>query len=145
MELTLARYVKRQTGVPLGASGSFRNMMVRAFGASGFDRFWTHWNPIFSFYLGKYIFHPASLMLPSSLALVITFSVNGLLHDAVTAAVRHEPAWFFTPWFFIMGIMAAVHRRLPVRYHSMSFPTRVLINSIHIVVAIIYPVWAQFF
>ncbi|WP_414829636.1 acyltransferase [Alteromonas sp. H39] len=145
VRLTLRRYVKRQNGVRLGASGSFRNMLVRAFGARGFDRFWTHWNPIFSFYLGKYIFHPVSQVMPVSIALVITFVANGLLHDAVTMAVRLEPAWFFTPWFLIMGLMAAIHRQLPVRYANVPFLGRILINTLHIAVALIYPVWMHSF
>lgn len=142
-KLTLRRYVKRQNGVGLGAPGSLSNMLIRAFGAVGFDRFWTHWNPIFSFYLGKYVFHPASRLLPAPLALVFTFGVNGLLHDAVTMALRHDVAWFFTPWFLIMGMMAALHRHVPVRYAGVPFSGRVVINSLHIAVAIIYPVWAN--
>ena len=141
IRLTLGRYVKRQNGVPLGASGSLSNMLIRAFGARGFDRFWTHWNPIFSFYLGKYIFHPVSQVMPVPMALVITFTANGLLHDAVTMAVRHEPAWFFTPWFLIMGVMAAIHRRVPLRYASPPFVVRALINTLHIGVALIFPLW----
>jgi hypothetical protein len=31
--LTLAQYVRRRTGVPLGASGSLRNMLHRSLGA----------------------------------------------------------------------------------------------------------------
>lgn len=34
--LTLSAYVKRRNGVPLGASGSLQNMLVRSLGAGTF-------------------------------------------------------------------------------------------------------------
>lgn len=51
--LTLAQYVHRRNGVPLGDSGSLRNMLIRSFGAGSFGRFWQYWNPIFDYGLGK--------------------------------------------------------------------------------------------
>lgn len=73
MALSLGQYVRRRNGVPMGASGSFRGMMVRAFGAASFAGFWRYWNPIFGYYLGRYIYTPASRVVPRPLALVVTF------------------------------------------------------------------------
>ena len=44
--LTLEAYVKHRNGVPLGASGSLENMLVRSLGAGTFAKFWQYWNPI---------------------------------------------------------------------------------------------------
>ena len=56
--LTLAQYVKRRNGVALGYSGSFSNMLHRSFGAGTLAKFWQYWNPIWGYYLGRYIHGP---------------------------------------------------------------------------------------
>jgi len=103
-KLTLSEYVRRRNGVSLGAPASLRNMLRRSFGASSFDRFWQHWNPIFGYYLGKYVFVPLKKISPPYVALVLTFVVTGIIHDAVTMAVRQDVAFLFTPWFLFLGI-----------------------------------------
>jgi len=57
-KLTLAQYVRRRNGVPLGASGSLRNMFYRSLGAGSIAGFWRYWNPVFGYYLGRYIYAP---------------------------------------------------------------------------------------
>ena len=103
-KLTLSEYVRRRNGVPLGAPGSLRNMLRRSFGARSFAGFWQHWNPIFGYYLGKYVFVPLKRISPPSVALVLTFVVTGIVHDVVTMAIRQDVAFLFTPWFLFLGI-----------------------------------------
>jgi hypothetical protein len=57
-KLTLSEYVKHRNGLPLGASGSLQNMLIRSFGAGTFARFWQYWNPIWGYALGRYIYAP---------------------------------------------------------------------------------------
>jgi D-alanyl-lipoteichoic acid acyltransferase DltB (MBOAT superfamily) len=102
--LTLFQYIRRRNGVPAGAPGSLRNMLHRSLGAPTFAGFWRHWNPVFGYALGRYVFVPLKLLVPSELALVTTFVVCGAIHDLVTMAVRGSPAFFFTPWFFFLGV-----------------------------------------
>ena len=67
VKLVLSDYIKKRNGVPLGASNSLRNMLYRSLGAGKFSVFWRYWNPIWSYYLGKYIFIvplPPSIFLP---------------------------------------------------------------------------------
>ncbi len=45
-DTTLAESVRRPSGVPLGARGSLRNMLVRSLGAGSFAEFWRYWNPM---------------------------------------------------------------------------------------------------
>ena len=105
--LSLGQYVRRRNGVPMGASGSFRGMMVRAFGAASFAGFWRYWNPIFGYYLGRYIYTPASRVVPRPLALVVTFLACGAIHDAVTVLARGTTRFLFTWWFlfFALGVV----------------------------------------
>lgn len=79
-------------------------MLVRSFGARSFARFWWHWNPVFGYALGRFVFAPLKTVLPPALALVATFVVCGALHDLVTVAVRGSAAFLFTPWFFFLGL-----------------------------------------
>ena len=102
--LTLAQYVQRRNGVPLGDSNSMRNMLHRSLGARSFARFWQYWNPIWGYGLGKYVYAPLQRVLPAVVALILTFVVSGGLHDLATMAVRGSVAFLFTPWFFLLGI-----------------------------------------
>ncbi len=102
--LTLSQYIRRRNGVPAGARGSLRNMLHRSFGASTFAGFWRHWNPIFGYSLGRYVYAPLKAVMPSAMALVATFVICGAIHDLVTTAVRGSPAFLFTPWFFFLSL-----------------------------------------
>ena len=53
---SLAEYVKYRNGVSLGAKGSLVNMLKNSFGAGSFRQFWKYWNPIWGYYLFKYIY-----------------------------------------------------------------------------------------
>ncbi len=103
-KLTLSQYIRRRNGVPAGARGGLRNMLHRSLGASTFAGFWRHWNPVFGYVLGRFVFVPLKRLVPAPLALVATFGVSGAVHDLVTTLVRGAPAFFFTPWFVFLGV-----------------------------------------
>ena len=127
-KLTLAQYVRRRNGAPLGGSGSLRNMFHRSLGAGSFAEFWRYWNPVFGYYLGRYIYAPLKLWLPRAIALVITFVICGALHDAVIIAVRGEMAFLFTPWFFVMGTCVVIGEKAHFDYSKFAWPARAAIN-----------------
>ncbi len=102
--VTLWRYVRKRNGVRAGAPGSMSNMLRRSFGASTLAGFWRHWNPIWGYELSRFVNQPLNRVLPLSLALVLTFVVSGLIHDAVIMALRGEPAFIFTTWFFFLAL-----------------------------------------
>lgn len=127
-KLTLAYYVRRRNGVPLGAAGSLRNMLHRSLGAGTFAEFWRYWNPIFGYYLGRYINAPLKRWLPSSVSLVITFVACGALHDAVGFAATGRGMFLFTPWFFFMGTGVVISQSIQFDYANYIWPVRALIN-----------------
>ena len=59
--LSLAQYVLRRNGVPLGAPHSLQNMLYRSFGAGTYAGFWQYWNPIWGYGLGKYVYAPLNV------------------------------------------------------------------------------------
>jgi hypothetical protein len=134
--LTLAQYVRRRNGVPLGDSNSLRNMLIRSFGAGSFGRFWQYWNPIFGYGLGKYIYSPLRRFLPPAVALIMTFVVSGAIHDLVTMAVRRQSAFLFTPWFFLLGVGVVVGRGLDLDFSERPWLVRAGMNLTYILICL---------
>ncbi|MGI2259220.1 acyltransferase [Shewanella sp. GXUN23E] len=126
--LTLAQYVKKRTGVPLGAKGSMQAMLTKSLGAGSFAGFWRHWNPVWSYYLSRFVMRPLHNVLPFWLSVILTFAVSGALHDAAVILVKWQPIFLFTPWFSLMGLMVVVLSALNINYQSQSIPVRMLIN-----------------
>ena len=130
--MTLAQYISKRNGVPLGHSASLGNMFYRSLGAGSFALFWSYWNPIFGYYLGKYVFKPFKNVLPSAISVILTFIICGALHDAVTTAVRGSLAIFFTPWFFFMSIGVVINKAVQLNYSGFPWLGRAAINLTYI-------------
>ena len=126
--MNLSDYIKKRNGVPLGASNSLRNMMIRSLGAGKFSNFWKYWNPIWSYYLGKYIFKPLKIIFPPALSLLITFTFCGFLHDVVIMIIRWNFALLLTPWFLSMGFCVIIGDYMKIDYSKFTWPIRASIN-----------------
>lgn len=135
--MTLAQYIKKRNGVPLGAKKSLRNMLYRSLGAKNFPEFWRYWNPIFSYYLGKLVFKPLKEILPTSLALIITFIVCGMLHDAIATLAGRKLMVFFTPWFFLMSLGVVLSNFFKLNFSRSSWILRAIINILIIVLCFV--------
>ena len=135
-KLSLAHYVKKRNGVPLGASGSMTNMLSRSFGAASFPIFWHYWNPIWGYYLSRNVMRPLASFLPISLATFLTFLVSGALHDLAVSIVELKTIIFFTPWFGLMGLIVVVSKRAGISYGHVSWPVRAFINASFILVSL---------
>jgi len=136
-KLTLAVYVRRRNGTPLGSSGSLRNMFYRALGAGTFGGFWRYWNPVWGYYLGRYIYAPLKQWLPSWTALLITFSASGILHDALASAVLGRTVFIITPWFFLMGVVVVIGQALRINYSQFVWAARAAINTGYIGISLL--------
>lgn len=127
-KLTLAQYVQRRNGVPLGSPGSLRNMLYRSLGAGTFAQFWRYWNPVWGYYLGRYIHAPLKHRLPPAMSLVTTFLVSGALHDAAASVVTGRIVFLLTPWFLLMGLGVVMGQALHINYSHFAWPVRAFIN-----------------
>lgn len=134
--LTLGQYVKRRNGVPLGDSKSLRNMLSRSFGASSFAGFWQYWNPIWGYGLGKYVYSPLHRILPAAAALILTFIASGVIHDLVTMLVSRSVTFFFTPWFFLMGLGVVVGGAVEMDLSNRSWLLRASVNLTYLLVGV---------
>ncbi|MFD2784564.1 MBOAT family O-acyltransferase [Hymenobacter rubripertinctus] len=129
MKISLKEYIKKRNGVSIGSPKSLRNNLYRSLGARNFSVFWRYWNPIFGYYLGKYIFKPLKNTFPAAFALMFTFIFCGLLHDTVTMMLRGSISLFFTIWFSLMGTAVLVTKFLNNDYSKKSWIIRALANS----------------
>ncbi len=134
---TLAQYVARRNGVPLGDSRSLRNMLERSFGAASFAEFWQQWNPIWGYGLGRYVYAPLRQVLPLTVAFILTFAISGGLHDLATMLVSRSPAFLFTPWFMLLGIGAVLGRAVGVDMAKRPFWVRVSVNLAYLVACLL--------
>lgn len=130
--MSLRAYILHRNGVPAGAPRSLRNMLLRAFGAPTFAGFWRHWNPVFGYALGRYVYTPLQRWLPRAPALVVTFGLCGALHDLVTMAVRGAPAVFFTPWFLLLGIGVLLGRAAHLDTSARPWWARAAVNLAYV-------------
>ncbi|WP_346654740.1 acyltransferase [Pseudoalteromonas ruthenica] len=128
--LSLRQYVKRTNGVPMGATHSLRNMLYRAFGAGSFATFWHYWNPIWGYYLSRYIMRPLNIYLPKALAVWITFLFSGALHDLAVSLIKWQLIVFFTPWFGLMGALALVSTPKRLSYRDTPWLVRATTNAL---------------
>lgn len=132
--MSLADYVKRRNGVPLGGQGALPAMLKRSLGATSFAKFWHYWNPIWGYYLARVVMCPLSRVVPSWIALIATFLVSGLLHDVAISLVKMQLTLLLTPWFGLMGIAVAVSEKLELAWRGYPFAVRALLNLTIIVV-----------
>ena len=128
IDLNLSDYVKRRNGVPLGDSDSLRNMLSRSLGAGTFSIFWQYWNPIWGYYLGKYIFKPLKTIFHPALSILITFVVCGFIHDLAIMLLKWKFTLLLTPWFLFMGLCVIFVNYLKIDYSKFPWMARAAIN-----------------
>lgn len=126
--ISLNNYVKRRNGVPLGHKSSLGNMLKRSLGANTFDLFWVHWNPIWNYYLNKHIYKPLKKICYPYLAVVLTFCFSGFIHDLVGLIIYKKLSFFFSFWFFFMGVIVVLSKHKKIQYSKHSITTNSLIN-----------------
>jgi len=87
-------------------------MFSRAFGASDFTRFWQYWNPLGGYFLGYFCYAPLRRFAPRPPCLIVTFALNGFLHDLGLVwpfgFARTECLPFPFPVFTLTLVMIAV-------------------------------------
>jgi len=128
MKITLSEYIEKRNGVPAGNSKSLRNNLYRSLGAKNFAIFWNYWKPIFSYYLGYYIFKPLKMYLPKNIALVFTFLFCGAFHDLVTLLFTQKTAFLFSIWFLLMAFGVLGSSQLKLNFTDKSWVVRSFIN-----------------
>lgn len=126
--MALGEYVHHRNGTPLGGAGSLRNMLSRSLGARSFAAFWQHWNPVWGYGLGRFVYAPVRRLAPAAVAVLATFVVSGVLHDAAVTVVRRSFTFVVTPWFLLLGIGVLVARATRMDLSRRPWWWRAVIN-----------------
>tara|TARA_B110000902_G_scaffold169684_1_gene193265 strand:+ start:471 stop:896 length:426 start_codon:yes stop_codon:yes gene_type:complete len=126
--MTLSEYVLKRNGIPLGAKGSLLKNLQNSFGAENNVLFWKCWNPIWGFYLSKYIYLPLNRYLPKLISSIVTFGTSGALHDLAMGLLGLGWQNFLTIWFVMMGVFMNISKSLDISYNSFGFFIRAVIN-----------------
>jgi len=143
--LTLAQYVRRRNGVPLGGSGALRNMLHRSLGASSFAGFWQYWNPVFGYGLARYVDAPLRRFLPSTIALILTFVLCGGLHDLVASSIRRSATFPFSMWFLVLGVGVVLGRAVGMDLSSRPWAVRACVNLTYVGICLAVAIVARRF
>ena len=106
-------------------------MLRRSFGAGTLGGFWRHWNPIWSYGLGRFVQRPLRRVMPATAAMLLTFGVSGFIHDAVIMGLRGELTLLFTPWFLLIAGVVLASERLGRSFAGLRMEVRA---GIHIVI-----------
>ena len=128
MKMTLTDYIKKRNGVAIGSSKSLRNNLYRSLGSKNFSTFWRYWNPIFGYFLGKFIFKPLKNVFPVVIAFLLTFVFSGLIHDTVTTLVRGKTSFVFSIWFLFMGVAVLITKFLNHNFSNQKWIIRAILN-----------------
>lgn len=134
--LTLSQYVHRRNGVPLGMSGALRNMLRRSFGAGTFAGFWRYWNPVFGYGLARYVNAPLRRVLPSTIALILTFVVCGFFHDLIAMSIRRSATFPFTTWFLLLGVGVVLGGSVGMNLSNQPWAIRAGVNLAYLVLCL---------
>lgn len=86
--------------------------------------------------MGRFVYAPARRVLPRGLALIVTFLVSGGIHDLVIMGIRRSAAFFFTTWFFLLGIGVVVGRAAGMDLSGRPWWARAGINLVYLVVCL---------
>jgi len=145
MNMTLTDYIKKRNGVSIRSSKSLRHNLYRSLGSKNFTTFWNYWNPIFGYYLEKFIFKPIKKFFPVAIALLFTFIIFGMIHDTVTTIFRWKISFFFSIWFLFMGLAVLITRKLKNNFSKQIWIVRAFINLSIISVCLILTIYLNKF
>ncbi len=136
--MSLNQYVLKRNGVPLGHRASLIQNLNRSLGAESNALFWKHWNPIWGYFLARYIYVPLTSVCSKPFAVVITFGVSGALHDIAIGLLGYGWQYFLTVWFVILGIFLNLSSYLEINYGGCRFFIRVGINVVSVLACLYF-------
>jgi len=118
-------------------------MLRRSLGATSFAGFWQYWNPVFGYGLARYVDAPLRRVLPSAVALIMTFVVCGLFHDLIAMSIRRAATFPFSTWFLLLGIGVVLGREVGMDLSNRPWAIRACVNLTYIGVCLAVAIVAR--
>ena len=139
-DLSLNSYIVRRLGI---RSDDLRSLdkrqraryflsrvFFRPFTAPSLTLFWRYWNPVYGYYLSKYIYRPCRMILPHSICVLVTFAFSGFfLHDIFgwLANGQLTPP-YITTWFALIALGIVLSEKLDLRFDGLAPGFRVALH-----------------
>ncbi len=121
-------YVLKRLGLETGILGEvdarekaaliLSSVFLRPFAAPSLSQFWIRWNPVYGYFLSRYVYRPLRTVFPRSLNVLVTFAFSGfILHDAFLWRAAGGPPLATTTWFVViaLGILCSERARRRAR------------------------------
>jgi D-alanyl-lipoteichoic acid acyltransferase DltB (MBOAT superfamily) len=109
------------------------NVLVRPLAAPSLAEFWRTWNPVWGYYLSVWCYRPVRRMLPHAVAVMVTFTVSGLVHNLLAALLSHRLNPFVTVWFMLYGVVMVASEALHMDLSRLPAPARILVNLAYLI------------
>jgi D-alanyl-lipoteichoic acid acyltransferase DltB (MBOAT superfamily) len=109
------------------------NVLVRPLAAPSLAEFWRTWNPVWGYYLAAWFYRPARRALPHPAAVMVTFTVSGLVHNLLAALLSHRLNPFVTVWFMLYGVVMVASEALHMDLSRLPAPARILVNLAYLI------------
>lgn len=132
-ETQLQRYINIRLG-NLPEVEQLEAMFEKSFRASSYRKFWWYWNPVYNYFLTKYIYRPLKKILPNSISMLITFLASGfLLHDLPIMLIILVTAKLILPFpttifFIVLGTTVIVSENLKLNFVHIQPKNRIIIH-----------------
>jgi hypothetical protein len=119
-------------------------MLDRAFTSPSLSMFWRYWNPVYGYFLSKYIYRPCRRILPRWTSLLLTFAFCGFfLHDALAwpAAITRTGKLFppphrITAWFTLIAAGILLSEALGLRFDALSRRARIALHLAYLAITL---------
>ena len=148
---TLNQFIELRLGHTSTPGRLMKEMLIRAFGAGSFDRFWHYWNPVYGYALYYWCYQRLCRYLPRWMCVLLTFAASGfVLHDLPfgwwVRLIRyfqtgHFPIPFVALWFLLMGGLTLLSRGMRLDFSNSPFAVRACINTGCILLALFVTLW----
>ena len=136
MKPTLQRYISKKLDGVEGELPRLKKMFSKSFSARNFRLFWNAWNPIYTYVLTYYVYSPLRKKLNKSIALVLTFLINGLFHDIVVLLVLKETSFNVSKLFILYGLLVLLESKIQVDIKGII--NRVIYNMVLLIGPVLF-------
>lgn len=142
MRPTLQRYIELRLDGVQGELPLLKKMFIKSFTRSNFRKFWTIWNPIFSYVLTYFVFKPIRNITSSGVAIFLTFLISGLFHDLFAWIILGKVQFATSMLFIIYAVLVLIETRLKITlpqndYYRVAYNLGMLLLPFFVVVYIL--------
>ena len=141
--MTLEQYLTFKFGNNTSSLACIVYMLKASFMASSYRKFWQNWNPLWSFFLLFHLYKPLSKKLSQQIALFVTFTLSGFLHDCVAMLMTGKTSVVMTLSFSLAALIVMLEKKVGINLSKAPAPLKPLYHLLLITISAL-PVFVIF-